>query len=74
MPTTPATPAKTATFNRKQYSKQYYEDNKEKILEYQRQYYRKNRKPKPKPHFEIIHKKVTLFADNPKCYVAVRRL
>jgi hypothetical protein len=56
-----ATPLRTqANFDRKQYSKEYYEKNKDKILQYQRDYYRKKRKPKQKPFFEIRHGTFTL--------------
>jgi hypothetical protein len=48
-------------FDRKQYSRKYYELNREKILLYQKQYYRKTRKPRQKPHFEIRHGKFVLF-------------
>lgn len=41
------------TFDRKEYSRNYYEQNKEKILQYQKEYYRKKRKPKRKPLFEV---------------------
>ena len=64
-----ATPLRTqANFDRKQYSKEYYEKNKDKILQYQRDYYRKKRKSKQKPFFEIRHGTFTLFADNPTGY------
>ena len=63
-------PAKTqpVAFDRKQYSRDYYEKNKEKILQYQKEYYRKKRKPKQKPVFTIRHGTFTLFADNPTAY------
>jgi hypothetical protein len=41
------------TFDRKEYSRKYYEQEKEKILQYQKEYYRKKRKPKQKPLFEV---------------------
>ena len=48
-------------FDRKEYSRKYYEQNKAKILQYQKDYYRKKRKPKQKPHFEIRQGKFVLF-------------
>lgn len=56
--------ALTVNFNRKAYSREYYAKNKAKILEYQKQYYRKNRKPRGKPVFEIKHGSFWLFGSN----------
>ena len=40
-------------FDRKDYSRKYYEQNKEKILLYQKQYYHSKRKQKKKPIFQV---------------------
>ena len=39
-------------FDHKDYSRKYYEQNKEKILLYQKQYYHSKRKQKKKPIFD----------------------
>ena len=60
-PATAPLPLSYKCFDRKQYSKQYYAENKERILQYQKEYYHKNRKPKQKPHFEVRHGSYWLF-------------
>jgi hypothetical protein len=62
-PVTPPQPQPLSfkCFDRKQYSKQYYAQNKERILQYQKEYYHKKRKPKQKPHFEVRHGSYWLF-------------
>ena len=47
MPQPPKPPLSLTCFDRKQYSKQYYEQNKQKILQYQKEYYKSKRKPNP---------------------------
>ena len=56
--------AKLTCFDRREYSKKYYAQNKERILQYQKDYYRKKRKPKPKAKFEVRHGSFWLFGDN----------
>ena len=61
MPKKPKPPLSLTCFDRKQYSKQYYEQNKQKILQYQKEYYKSKRKPKPKSKFEIRYGKFVIF-------------
>jgi len=51
-------------FDRKKYSKQYYEQHKSRILQYQREYYLKRKKPKQKPHFEVRTGRFLLFDES----------
>ena len=56
--------ANIVVFDRKKYSKQYYEQHKQRILQYQREYYRKRKKPKQKAYFVVRTGRFVLFDES----------
>ena len=57
-------PTNLIVFDRKKYSKQYYEQHKERILQYQREYYRKRKKPARKTYFAVHTGRFLLFDES----------